>query len=84
MDAKQYISAAVSVLPLEIWAVSQAEFKQFIQKNSYLDLASGCIFGMWIHKSFGLGTVRINTTSFHPMCSSPQERKMETSRLYNL
>lgn len=31
--AKQYISAAVTVLSLEIQAVNQAEFKQFIQKK---------------------------------------------------
>lgn len=68
----------------EIRAVTQAEFKQFIQKNSYLDLASGSIFGMLIHKSFGLGTLGINTTSLHPMCSSPWERKMETSRLQSV
>lgn len=61
--AKQYISAAVIVLPLEVLAVSQAEFKQFIQKNSYFNFASGCLFGMQIHKSFGLGTVGTNTNS---------------------
>lgn len=73
--AKEYISTALTVLSLEIWAVSQAEFKQFIQKNSYLDLASGCISGMRIHKSFGLGAAGRNMTSFHPMCSSPMRKK---------